>query len=151
MPRVRFNESDHGRATMVVPANNRRATIIGFNRERRSSVDRALFDILSSDRSPRLTPRLLVVYAFSAPKTRARRLPDNMRRCQDRLGTCKTIPDSLRRFQKVSHSSWTPAGDSKTVCDGAKTIWAAAEEIQTVCNVVRESYGPTRHLQDTHR
>ncbi|KAH3700796.1 hypothetical protein DPMN_075776 [Dreissena polymorpha] len=47
------------RTTMVVPANNRRATITGFNRERRSSVDRALFDILSSDRSPPLTPRLL--------------------------------------------------------------------------------------------
>ncbi|KAH3800176.1 hypothetical protein DPMN_153805 [Dreissena polymorpha] len=45
---------------MVVPANNRRATITGFNGERRSSVDRALFDILSSDRSPPLTPRLLV-------------------------------------------------------------------------------------------
>ncbi|KAH3799337.1 hypothetical protein DPMN_152944 [Dreissena polymorpha] len=59
--RVRFNESDHGRATMVVPANNRCATITGFNRERRSSVDRALFDILSSDRSRPLIPRLSVV------------------------------------------------------------------------------------------
>ncbi|KAH3861379.1 hypothetical protein DPMN_024307 [Dreissena polymorpha] len=58
--RIRLNESDHGRATMVVPANIRRATITGFNRERRSSVDRALFDILSSDRSPPLTPRVLV-------------------------------------------------------------------------------------------
>ncbi|KAH3723927.1 hypothetical protein DPMN_049725 [Dreissena polymorpha] len=57
---VRFNESDHGRATMVVPANNRRATIAVFNGERRSSIDRALFDILSSDRSLPLTPRLLV-------------------------------------------------------------------------------------------
>ncbi|KAH3769336.1 hypothetical protein DPMN_170586 [Dreissena polymorpha] len=57
---VRFNESDHSRATMVVQENNHRATITGFNRERRSSVDRALFDILSSDRSPPLTPRLLV-------------------------------------------------------------------------------------------
>ncbi|KAH3707566.1 hypothetical protein DPMN_066976 [Dreissena polymorpha] len=57
---VWFNESDDGRATMVVPANNRRATITGFNRERRSSVHRALFDILSSDRSPPLTQRLLV-------------------------------------------------------------------------------------------
>ncbi|KAH3889930.1 hypothetical protein DPMN_013997 [Dreissena polymorpha] len=45
---------------LVVPANNRRATITGCNRERRSSVDRALFDILSSDRSPPLTPSLLV-------------------------------------------------------------------------------------------
>ncbi|KAH3737718.1 hypothetical protein DPMN_044311 [Dreissena polymorpha] len=58
--RVRFNESDHGRATMVVPANNRRATIAVFNGERRSSIDRALFDILSSDRSLPITPRLLV-------------------------------------------------------------------------------------------
>ncbi|KAH3856140.1 hypothetical protein DPMN_098720 [Dreissena polymorpha] len=58
--RVRFNESDHGRATMVVPANNRRATIAVFNGERRSSIDRVLFDILSSDRSLPLTPRLLV-------------------------------------------------------------------------------------------
>ena len=57
---VVFNESDHGRATMVVPANNRRATIAVFNGERRSSIDRALFDILSSDRSLPLTPRLLV-------------------------------------------------------------------------------------------
>ncbi|KAH3851597.1 hypothetical protein DPMN_094079 [Dreissena polymorpha] len=57
---VRFNKSDHGRATMVVPANNRRMTITGFNRERRFSVDRVLFDILSSDRSPPLTPRLLI-------------------------------------------------------------------------------------------
>ncbi|KAH3788854.1 hypothetical protein DPMN_167016 [Dreissena polymorpha] len=57
---VRFNESDHGRVTMVVPANNRRATITGFNGERRLSVDCALFDILSSDRSPPLKPRLLV-------------------------------------------------------------------------------------------
>ncbi|KAH3727608.1 hypothetical protein DPMN_053547 [Dreissena polymorpha] len=57
---VRFNESDHGRAAMVVPANNRRATIAVFNGERRSSIDRALFDILSSDRSLPLTPRLLV-------------------------------------------------------------------------------------------
>ena len=57
---ARFNESDHGRATMVVPANNRRATIAVFNGERRSSIDRALFDILSSDRSPPLTPQLLV-------------------------------------------------------------------------------------------
>ncbi|KAH3737212.1 hypothetical protein DPMN_043794 [Dreissena polymorpha] len=58
--RVRFNESDHGRATMVVPANNRRATKAVFNGERRSSIDRALFDILSSDSSLPLTPRLLV-------------------------------------------------------------------------------------------
>ncbi|KAH3698425.1 hypothetical protein DPMN_055169 [Dreissena polymorpha] len=58
--RVRFNESDHGRETMVVPGNNRRAAITGFNRKRQSSVDRALFDILSSDRSPPLTPLLLV-------------------------------------------------------------------------------------------
>ena len=60
MTRVRFNESDHGRATMVVPANIRRATITEFNGERRSSVDRALFHVLSSDRSSPLTPRLLV-------------------------------------------------------------------------------------------
>ncbi|KAH3814045.1 hypothetical protein DPMN_142523 [Dreissena polymorpha] len=57
---VRFNESDHGRAIMVVPANNRRATITEFNRERRSSVDRAFLDILSSDRSPPFTPRLII-------------------------------------------------------------------------------------------
>ncbi|KAH3875225.1 hypothetical protein DPMN_038488 [Dreissena polymorpha] len=63
-PRVRFNESDHGRATMVVPANNCRATIAVFNGERRSSIDRALFDILSSDRSLPLTPRLLVACRF---------------------------------------------------------------------------------------
>ncbi|KAH3700893.1 hypothetical protein DPMN_075874 [Dreissena polymorpha] len=49
---------------MVVPANNRRATITEFNRERRSSVDRALFDILSSDRSPPFTPRLIVACRF---------------------------------------------------------------------------------------
>ncbi|KAH3839630.1 hypothetical protein DPMN_113062 [Dreissena polymorpha] len=64
LSRVRFNESDHGRVTMVVPANNRRATITGFNRERRSSFERMLFDILSSDRSPPLTPRLLVARRF---------------------------------------------------------------------------------------
>ncbi|KAH3820913.1 hypothetical protein DPMN_122662 [Dreissena polymorpha] len=46
--RVRFNESDHGRASMVVPANNRRATITGFIGERRSSIDRTLFDKLST-------------------------------------------------------------------------------------------------------
>ncbi|KAH3747090.1 hypothetical protein DPMN_181512 [Dreissena polymorpha] len=57
---VRFNESDHSQAIMVLPGNNRRATITGFIRERRSSVDRTLFDILSSDRSQPLTPRLLV-------------------------------------------------------------------------------------------
>ncbi|KAH3835448.1 hypothetical protein DPMN_108795 [Dreissena polymorpha] len=55
-----FNESDHGRVGMVVPANIRRATITGLTGERRSSVDRAFFDVLSSDRSPPLTPRLLV-------------------------------------------------------------------------------------------
>ncbi|KAH3821739.1 hypothetical protein DPMN_123506 [Dreissena polymorpha] len=32
---------------MVITANNHRATITGFNGKRRSSVDRALFDILS--------------------------------------------------------------------------------------------------------
>ncbi|KAH3806930.1 hypothetical protein DPMN_135260 [Dreissena polymorpha] len=64
--RARFNESDHGRVSMVVPANNRRAKITGLNGERRSSVDRALFDVLSSDRSPPLTPRLLVDLLFVA-------------------------------------------------------------------------------------
>jgi hypothetical protein len=49
---------------MVVPANNRRATITGLNGERRLSVDRALFDVLSSDRSLPLTPRLLVAWRF---------------------------------------------------------------------------------------
>ncbi|KAH3821240.1 hypothetical protein DPMN_123002 [Dreissena polymorpha] len=49
---------------MVVPANNRRATIAVFNGERRSSIDRALIDILSSDRSLPLTPRLLVAWRF---------------------------------------------------------------------------------------
>ncbi|KAH3770137.1 hypothetical protein DPMN_171420 [Dreissena polymorpha] len=51
---------------MVVPANNRRATITGLNGERRSSVDRALLDILSSDRSPPLAPRLLVALLLIA-------------------------------------------------------------------------------------
>ncbi|KAH3738450.1 hypothetical protein DPMN_045084 [Dreissena polymorpha] len=47
--------------------------------------------------------------ALSAPKTRAKRLTDNIRRYQDHLDTCRTIPDSLRRFQMVYHTSWTPA------------------------------------------
>ncbi|KAH3721370.1 hypothetical protein DPMN_064293 [Dreissena polymorpha] len=60
MSRVRFNECNHGRATMVVPANIRRATITELDGERRSSVDRTLFDKFSIDRSPPLTPRQLV-------------------------------------------------------------------------------------------
>ncbi|KAH3852238.1 hypothetical protein DPMN_094739 [Dreissena polymorpha] len=112
-------------ARRLTLSNNRRATITGFNRERRSSVDRALFDILSSDRSPPLTPRLLVA----------------------------TIPDSFRRFQKVSLTNWAPAGDFKTDCDAAKTI-ALAEDNQTVCDdSVRrcQSPRPAAHLQDTSR
>ncbi|KAH3827659.1 hypothetical protein DPMN_129599 [Dreissena polymorpha] len=120
--RVRFNESDHGRACMVVSANNCRATITGFNGERRSSVDRALFDILSSDRSLPLTPRLLVDWRFVGAQNPCLETPDNLRRYQDCLGNCRTIPDSLRRFQNVYQISWTPAGDSKTICDGVKTI-----------------------------
>ncbi|KAH3857662.1 hypothetical protein DPMN_100273 [Dreissena polymorpha] len=77
--------------------------------------------------------------ALSAPKTRARRLPDTLRRYQDRLGTCRTIPDSLRRFQKVSQTSWAPAGDSKTFCNATKTIWAPAKDTETVCDGARES------------
>ncbi|KAH3733888.1 hypothetical protein DPMN_040327 [Dreissena polymorpha] len=77
--------------------------------------------------------------ALSAPKTRAKRLPDNLRRNQDRLGTCRTIPDSLRRFQMVYQTSWTPTGDSKRVCDVAKTIWAPAEDTQTYCDGARKS------------
>ncbi|KAH3772456.1 hypothetical protein DPMN_173794 [Dreissena polymorpha] len=76
--------------------------------------------------------------ALSAPKTRTRRLPDNLRRYQDRLGTLRTIPDSVRRFQ-VSQTSWAPAGDSKTVCNAAKTIVAPAEDTQKVCDEARES------------
>ncbi|KAH3698426.1 hypothetical protein DPMN_055168 [Dreissena polymorpha] len=55
------------------------------------------------------------------------------------MGTCRTIPDSLRRFQTVFQISWAPAGDFKTVCDGAKTIWAPAEDNQPVCDGARES------------
>ncbi|KAH3826644.1 hypothetical protein DPMN_128553 [Dreissena polymorpha] len=37
--------------------------------------------------------------ALSAPKTRARRLPDNLRRYQHRLGNCMILQDSLQRCQ----------------------------------------------------
>ncbi|KAH3708439.1 hypothetical protein DPMN_067890 [Dreissena polymorpha] len=53
--------------------------------------------------------------ALSAPKTRARRLLDNLRRYRDRLGTWMTIPYCLRRFQKVAQTSLALAKDSKTV------------------------------------
>ncbi|KAH3720763.1 hypothetical protein DPMN_063667 [Dreissena polymorpha] len=125
---------------MVVPANNRRVTITGFNRERRWSVHRALFDILSSDSNPHHD--CLSLDALSAPNTPARRLPDNLQWYQDRLGTCRTIPDSLRRFQNVSQIIWetprqcamvsvsksggAPAGHSQIVYDGAKTVWEPA-------------------------
>ncbi|KAH3887612.1 hypothetical protein DPMN_011630 [Dreissena polymorpha] len=55
---------------MVVPANNRRATITGFNGERRSSVDRAFFD--TSDRSPPSHHDWSSLDALSAPKIRAK-------------------------------------------------------------------------------
>ncbi|KAH3738447.1 hypothetical protein DPMN_045081 [Dreissena polymorpha] len=72
---------------MVVPGNNRRATITGFNRERRSSVDHALFDICRATAVLPSHHDCSSRDALSAPKTRARTLPDNMRRYQDRLGT----------------------------------------------------------------
>ncbi|KAH3728639.1 hypothetical protein DPMN_054598 [Dreissena polymorpha] len=100
---------------MVVPANNRRATITEFNRERISSVDACCSTYCRATAVHYSHHDCSSLDALSAPNTRARRLPDNLRRYRDRLGTCMTLQDSLRRFQKVSQTSWAPAGDSKTV------------------------------------
>ncbi|KAH3823780.1 hypothetical protein DPMN_125602 [Dreissena polymorpha] len=73
---------------MVVPSIYRRATITGFNGERRSSVDRALFNILSSDRSPPLTPRLLVALRFVG----------TINPCQETPRKSAKVPRSLRHL-----------------------------------------------------
>ncbi|KAH3880081.1 hypothetical protein DPMN_003993 [Dreissena polymorpha] len=57
----------------------------------------------------------------------SRRLTDSLRRCQDRLGTCTSLPYSLRRCQTVSQTGGAPAGNSYTVCDGAKTVYQTGE------------------------
>ncbi|KAH3805198.1 hypothetical protein DPMN_133495 [Dreissena polymorpha] len=112
---------------MVVPANNRRL----IESDDRQSTARCSTYCRAIAVHPSLH-NCSSLDALSAPKTRSRRLPDNMRWYQDRLGNCWAILDSLRRFQTVSQTSWAPAGESKTVCDGAKVVWAPAGESQTV-------------------
>ncbi|KAH3889945.1 hypothetical protein DPMN_014012 [Dreissena polymorpha] len=73
--------------------------------------------------------------ALSAPKTRARRLPDNLRRYQDRLGTCRTFPDSLRDFRM----SPRPAGHLQETPRKSATAPRRWEDTQTVCDGARES------------
>ncbi|KAH3738453.1 hypothetical protein DPMN_045087 [Dreissena polymorpha] len=62
----------------------------------------------------------------------SRRLPDSLRWCQDRLDTCRRLPDSLRRCKTVSQKDGAPAEDSKTVCDGAKTVWVPALDFHSL-------------------
>ncbi|KAH3866175.1 hypothetical protein DPMN_029232 [Dreissena polymorpha] len=134
---VRFNESDHDRATMVVPANNRRETIAVFNGERRSSIDRALFDILSSDRSLPPTPRLLKVSLTNwAP-----------------AGDFKTDFDGAKTIAPAEDNQTVCDGHSQTVYDGAKTLWTPARESQTVpdnAKTVLVPAGDSQTVSDGH-
>ncbi|KAH3866161.1 hypothetical protein DPMN_029217 [Dreissena polymorpha] len=159
--RVRFNESDHGRATMAVPANNRRAPITGFNSERRSSVDRALFDILLSDRK-----------GLPDQLGTCRRHPESVRRCQsprsaaplqDTPRQYTTVPrpsghlqENPRMCQTVSLTFEAPARDSRTVGDDAKTVWVPEDCLPDRRGTGRRlAHGarniPDRHLQETPR
>ncbi|KAH3865533.1 hypothetical protein DPMN_028573 [Dreissena polymorpha] len=101
--------------------------------------------------------------------------PSSLRRCQDRqcpegsrhlpfhrLGTCRKLqdsllrrlPDSQRRYQKVSQTVGAPSGDSQTVFDGAKTFWAHVGDSQTVNDGAGQSTRPAgtcRSITDTIR
>ncbi|KAH3734983.1 hypothetical protein DPMN_041443 [Dreissena polymorpha] len=81
-------------------------------------------DHSSRSRYQQETPRQSVTVQDSLPDRRStiRRLTDSLRRCQDRLGTCNRLPYSLRRCQTVSQTGGAHAGDSQTVCNGAKTV-----------------------------
>ncbi|KAH3691324.1 hypothetical protein DPMN_192375 [Dreissena polymorpha] len=42
------------------------------------------------------------------------------------------MQETHRRYQRVSQTVGAPAGDSQTVCDGAKTVWAPSGGSKTV-------------------
>ncbi|KAH3691311.1 hypothetical protein DPMN_192362 [Dreissena polymorpha] len=48
------------------------------------------------------------------------------------------MQETHRRSQTVFQMVGTPAGDSQTVCDGAKTVWAPAKGSKTVFDGVRD-------------
>ncbi|KAH3690549.1 hypothetical protein DPMN_191220 [Dreissena polymorpha] len=48
------------------------------------------------------------------------------------------MQETHRRSQTVSQMVGAPAGDSQTVCDGAKTVWAPAQGSKTVFDGVRD-------------
>ncbi|KAH3866160.1 hypothetical protein DPMN_029216 [Dreissena polymorpha] len=74
------------------------------------------------------------------------RLRDSVRRCQDRLSASRRLPD--RESQTVFYGAktvWSPAGYSKTVCDGSNTC----RRLSKVFDGARQSLRPEVHLQET--
>ncbi|KAH3720764.1 hypothetical protein DPMN_063668 [Dreissena polymorpha] len=75
----------------------------------------------------------------------------SLRRCQDRIDTCRRLPDSLRRCKTPSQTGGAPAGDTQTVCNGTKTVWVPALDFHTICDGARQSLRQKGFLQDPPR
>ncbi|KAH3700235.1 hypothetical protein DPMN_075207 [Dreissena polymorpha] len=69
----------------------------------------------------------------------------------NRPGTCRRLPDSLRRCQDILPGRQGTCKRLLEVWDGAKTLWAPAGVPETVCEGVRKSTRPAMHMQETHR
>ncbi|KAH3856931.1 hypothetical protein DPMN_099526 [Dreissena polymorpha] len=114
---------------MVVQANYRRATITEFNRERRSSVDRAFSTYC----------RATAVHPHT---TTARRLV----LCRH----TKPVPGDSQTICDGTNIVWAPVGQSQTVCDGFRSPIPAGHLPETP----RQSSTvprPSGHLQKTSR
>ncbi|KAH3856930.1 hypothetical protein DPMN_099525 [Dreissena polymorpha] len=61
------------------------------------------------------------------------------------------LQENSRLCQTVSQTSGTPARDSQTVYDGAKTVWAPAGESQTVPDSLPDLRGTCKRLFDSRR
>ncbi|KAH3700751.1 hypothetical protein DPMN_075730 [Dreissena polymorpha] len=57
----------------------------------------------------------------------------------------------MRRCRTLSKTDGAPSRVSETVCDDAKTVWAHAGNSKTVCDGARQSPRPAEHQQETPR